>query len=68
MGFWRLGNWVWDCRWRRDCTGRVGEEEKRLMEVINEFKIKKDKVDSWRWVYSSDSSYSVKAAYDFLSP
>ncbi|GLT38064.1 hypothetical protein SLA2020_123340 [Shorea laevis] len=68
MGFWSKGNWVWDCKWRRGCTGRVGEEEDRLREIINRFQVRENKDDSWRWSHSIDGVYSVKDAYVFLTP
>ncbi|GLT58127.1 hypothetical protein SLA2020_310480 [Shorea laevis] len=36
--------------------------------MINVIKVRINKVDSWRWVHSSDGLYSMKAAYDFLTP
>ncbi|GKV48894.1 hypothetical protein SLEP1_g55681 [Rubroshorea leprosula] len=68
MGFWREGIWVWDCKWRRSCSGRVGEEKERFREIINRITVKENKDDSWRWAHSTDGVYSVKEAYDFLAP
>ncbi|GKV32405.1 hypothetical protein SLEP1_g41015 [Rubroshorea leprosula] len=68
MGFWSEGTWVWDCRWRRSCSGRVGEEEERFREIINRIKVKENKDDLWRWAHSTDGVYSVKDAYGFLAP
>ncbi|GLT50099.1 hypothetical protein SLA2020_236090 [Shorea laevis] len=65
MGFWSTDHWVWDVRWRRDCTGRAGDEEEKFREMINGIKVRKDKVDSRRWVHSADGVYTVNAAYDF---
>lgn len=36
--------------------------------MINEIKVREDRVDSWKWIYRSDGLYSVKVAYDFLTP
>ncbi|GKV40806.1 hypothetical protein SLEP1_g48407 [Rubroshorea leprosula] len=68
MDFWSEGTWVWDCRWRRSCSGRVGEEEERFREIINRIKVKENKDDSWRWAHSADGVYFVKDAYVFLTP
>ncbi|GLU05147.1 hypothetical protein SLE2022_222630 [Rubroshorea leprosula] len=68
MGLWGTDGWVWDCRWRHGCRGRAASEEEQLRELINGVKLKIDGVDSWRWIHSGDGSYSVKVAYDFLTP
>ncbi|GKV26298.1 hypothetical protein SLEP1_g35629 [Rubroshorea leprosula] len=68
MGVWRGENWVWDCRWRCGCRGRAAEEEEHFRAMINGFQLRIDREDSWRWVHSSDGCYSVKAAYEFLTP
>ncbi|GKV09904.1 hypothetical protein SLEP1_g21338 [Rubroshorea leprosula] len=68
MGVWRGENWVWDCRWRCGCRGRAAEEEEHFRALINGFKLRIDREHSWKWVYSSDGCYSVKAAYEFLTP
>ncbi|GKV43560.1 hypothetical protein SLEP1_g50839 [Rubroshorea leprosula] len=68
MGVWRGENWVWDCKWRCGCRGRAAEEEEHFWVMINGFKLRIDREDSWKWVHSSDGCYSVKAAYEFLTP
>ncbi|GKV04538.1 hypothetical protein SLEP1_g16691 [Rubroshorea leprosula] len=68
MGLWSNDGWVWECRWRHGCIGRAAGEEEQLTELINGVKLKIDGVDSWRWIHSGDGSYSVKVAYDFLTP
>ncbi|GKV09265.1 hypothetical protein SLEP1_g20790 [Rubroshorea leprosula] len=68
MGVWCGVNWVWDCRWRCGCRGRAVEEEEHFRAMINGFKLRIDREDSWKWVHSSDGCYSVKAAYEFLTP
>ncbi|GLT81429.1 hypothetical protein SLA2020_528180 [Shorea laevis] len=68
MGFWRGDTWVWDCRWRRGCARRAVGEEEQLREMINGVRLRMEEADSWRWIHGRDGIYSVKAAYDFLSP
>ncbi|GKV26427.1 hypothetical protein SLEP1_g35728 [Rubroshorea leprosula] len=54
MGVWRGENWVWDCKWRCGCRGRAAEEEEHFRAMINGFKLRIDREDSWKWVHSSD--------------
>ncbi|GLT33516.1 hypothetical protein SLA2020_080980 [Shorea laevis] len=68
MGHWSGDSWVWDCRWRHGCAGRTVGEEEQLGELINGVELRMDGVDSWTWIHSGDGSYSVKMAYDFLTP
>ncbi|GKV27386.1 hypothetical protein SLEP1_g36559 [Rubroshorea leprosula] len=68
MGFWRGDTWVWDCRWRRGCVGRAVGEEGQFREMINGVRLRMKEADSWQWLHGRDGIYSVKAAYDFLSP
>ncbi|GLT56346.1 hypothetical protein SLA2020_293910 [Shorea laevis] len=68
MGSWSGDDWVWDCRWRRSCTGRATSEEDYFRDLINGVKVRKDKADFWGWVHKSDGAYSVKDAYAFLTP
>ncbi|GLT79032.1 hypothetical protein SLA2020_505420 [Shorea laevis] len=68
MGHWSGEDWIWDCRWRHGCVGRTAGEEEQIGELINGVKLRMGSVDFWRWTHSGDGSYSVKAAYDFLTP
>ncbi|GKV09841.1 hypothetical protein SLEP1_g21281 [Rubroshorea leprosula] len=68
MGGWCGDNWVWECRWRCGSRGRAAEEEEIFRAMINGFTLRIDREDVWKWVHSSDGCYSVKAAYEFLTP
>ncbi|GKV18280.1 hypothetical protein SLEP1_g28685 [Rubroshorea leprosula] len=54
--------------WRCGCKGRAVEEEEHFRAMINGFKLRIDREDSWKSVHSSDGCYSMKAAYEFLTP
>ncbi|GKV07275.1 hypothetical protein SLEP1_g19071 [Rubroshorea leprosula] len=68
MGGWRGDNWVWDCRWRCGSRGRAAEEEQIFRSMLNGFTLRNGREDVWKWVHSSEGCYSVKAAYEFLTP
>ncbi|GKV41629.1 hypothetical protein SLEP1_g49135 [Rubroshorea leprosula] len=53
--------------WRRDYTRRAGDEEEQFREMVNGIKLRNDKVDSWKWVHSSDGLYSVLAWWGLQS-
>ncbi|GLT40903.1 hypothetical protein SLA2020_150010 [Shorea laevis] len=68
MGVWRDESWVWECKWRCGYVGRATGEVEQLREMLNGIQVRVNGVDSWRWVHSTNGFYSVKGAYEFLTP
>ncbi|GKV36371.1 hypothetical protein SLEP1_g44512 [Rubroshorea leprosula] len=68
MGKWDGDRWQWNMAWRRGRMGREKDEEVVLWGAVECVHFQKGREDVWTWVHDPGGKYSVRIAYEFLSP